>query len=892
MTSSIIKRDFACAIFIAMSFGCVNLVEQQVQEHLENEPIDVIFHVDWAPETKTVLQEDGSIWWEPGDSIALFAWSLEIPFSWENYCLRADCQEPSSSTDFLGKIRAGATEYHAISPYENALGYCSFMMPTIQYSPRGSLSSSQIVSFARSKDHNLTFYNAFAGIKFSVTHEGIKKVVFKHREDDYPIAGAMDIQFWTDFPQNPGISPRKNDVSNTVTVYPAEGECFIPGEYYYASIRPGNTSLFVSLYTETQVATIGLTNRVIERSTVATIRDIDKDLIFKEQNNCTYATLGCMNPLLPEGVDKDVITEVVFHTSSDVKTETISPCSVPRFVAMGYYDIDYIPVYFELIGSTAHFYTEADKYRMGGPSCISFYGWHELRSIDLSMFDTSQVTDFQYMFEDCINLESVNLSSFDTSNGHLFWGMFSGCKRLKKLDISNFSSNNASYTWQSPFSGIFNSCLSMVSLDLGDFNISEDADHTMFRFANNSRNCAIRCTSGTRVALSNQISRLGINEEYITWVLPDEEMPELEPYRFDYYSTDFGKDKTFKVLQKATGGNGINIVLLGDGYSDRMISDGSYDEDMTKAMNAIFKDEPYSSFRDCFNVYEVYAVSENETTSESYTALDTFVGGMDPQNGPVSSYDEYYLNKYARVPNADIGETCVIIIVNQEAGLIAGVAAQGTFMEGDDLNDVTDYAKGGSVVMVCRQLGDSFADVVAHEFGHGFAKLADEYVLYANMEEWEKQSYIEYSNKYGWWSNIDFTSDPSSIKWSRFLTDERYAGTDIGIFEGATWSAGAWRPSQTSIMQTNTGMFNAPSREAIYKRINRLAFGKEWKYDYEEFVKYDQKNIDAEKAAVQSAQQIAPTAAAPSAIRSHNMPFIQIDRANSPNRKDRIVIYD
>ena len=37
--------------------------------------------------------------------------------------------------------------------------------------------------------------------------------------------------------------------------------------------------------------------------------------------------------------------------------------------------------------------------------------------------------------------------------------------------------------------------------------------------------------------------------------------------------------------------------------------------------------------------------------------------------------------------------------------------------------------------------------------------------------------------------------------------------------------------------------FNAPSREAIYYRIHRIAYGPEWEYDYEEFVKYDAKNI-------------------------------------------------
>ena len=40
-------------------------------------------------------------------------------------------------------------------------------------------------------------------------------------------------------------------------------------------------------------------------------------------------------------------------------------------------------------------------------------------------------------------------------------------------------------------------------------------------------------------------------------------------------------------------------------------------------------------------------------------------------------------------------------------------------------------------------------------------------------------------------------------------------------------------------MRYNIGGFNAPSREAIYYRIHKLAYGVEWQYNYEEFVTYD-----------------------------------------------------
>ena len=41
--------------------------------------------------------------------------------------------------------------------------------------------------------------------------------------------------------------------------------------------------------------------------------------------------------------------------------------------------------------------------------------------------------------------------------------------------------------------------------------------------------------------------------------------------------------------------------------------------------------------------------------------------------------------------------------------------------------------------------------------------------------------------------------------------------------------------------------FNAPSRAAIYNRIHKLAYGKDWQFDYEKFVEWDAKNIGLEK---------------------------------------------
>ena len=110
-------------------------------------------------------------------------------------------------------------------------------------------------------------------------------------------------------------------------------------------------------------------------------------------------------------------------------------------------------------------------------------------------------------------------------------------------------------------------------------------------------------------------------------------------------------------------------------------------------------------------------------------------------------------------------------------------------------------------------------------------------------------------------------------------------GTDIGIYEGATYSFGCWKPSQHSIMNNDAdGMFNAPSREAIYKRIHRLAFGKDWQYDYEKFVEYDQKNIAAEKATAASVINRSPS------IDSKQKSFVKFEKSMTSDGKEKITI--
>ena len=93
--------------------------------------------------------------------------------------------------------------------------------------------------------------------------------------------------------------------------------------------------------------------------------------------------------------------------------------------------------------------------------------------------------------------------------------------------------------------------------------------------------------------------------------------------------------------------------------------------------------------------------------------------------------------------------------------------------------------------------------------------------------------------------NVDFTDNPEDILWSRCIADKRYQSENIGIYPGGFgYEHGVWHPTGQSIMSLDSGGYNAPSREAIYIRLHKLAFGAGWEYDFDTFATYDSKSND------------------------------------------------
>jgi surface protein len=88
-----------------------------------------------------------------------------------------------------------------------------------------------------------------------------------------------------------------------------------------------------------------------------------------------------------------------------------------------------------------------------------------LTNLNLSNFNTQNVTDMSWMFYNCSSLTNLKLSNFNTQNVTNMSLMFSECSSLTNLNLSNFNTQNVT-----DMNNMFFECSSLINLNLSNFN--------------------------------------------------------------------------------------------------------------------------------------------------------------------------------------------------------------------------------------------------------------------------------------------------------------------------------------------------------------------------------------------------------------------------------------
>lgn len=239
-------------------------------------------------------------------------------------------------------------------------------------------------------------------------------------------------------------------------------------------------------------------------------------------------------------------------------------------------------------------------------------------------------------------------------------------------------------------------------------------------------------------------------------------------------------------------GNKVDLLFVAEGYTVGQMD--KFHKDCRKFMEYLFSMEPYKSRMDDFNVSAVDVVSPEQGTDIpdlgiwKHTALN-------------SHFYTFYIDRYLTITDyksiadnvAGVPFDVIFIVVNEEKYGGGGI--------------YNSYALGTS--------GDGLSyQVFAHEFGHSFAGLGDEYFT----------SDVAYENYYNtdiepWEPNITTMIDFAG-KWKDMIDYGEWDEGQVGIHEGGGYMAkGVYRSREDCRMRTNTAPDFCP---VCQRAINRM----------------------------------------------------------------------
>ncbi len=247
----------------------------------------------------------------------------------------------------------------------------------------------------------------------------------------------------------------------------------------------------------------------------------------------------------------------------------------------------------------------------------------------------------------------------------------------------------------------------------------------------------------------------------------------------------------------------VDLAILAEGYTEAE-ADKFY-HDCQRAADALFEHEPFKSLKPHFNIVAVAAPSQDSGVTIPHH-------GIWRNTATRSHYDTFYVNRYLMSQD-----------MHQIYDLLAGVPFEYIIV----MVNSDKYGGGGIYNQVTYTTSDqtTFKEILVHEFGHGYAGLADEYA-YDDMDtEWYP------ADTEPWEANITTLKDFDS-KWADLMPENQpiptpldprvpnYKQIDksdkkamralnratqvVGVFEGAGYqSKGCYRPAQECRMKIN-----------------------------------------------------------------------------------------
>ena len=393
MEDRIMKKS----LFFAASLLALAACSQEVNIEVPVGDLTFIAKTETSAETKTVVEGETHVYWEPGDGISVFSGEKSGKFT-------TDITASSATASFIGTLGKDAwtegMDLWAVYPYSSDAVFSDETittdLPAQQVARAGSFGKDMNLAIAHSTTSELQFYNVGGGVRFSLSQDGITEVVLEGLNGE-TLAGKVKVGFQEGKPAVLDVT----EGSSSITVSPAEGESFKKDTWYYLVAIPGTLEKGFKLHFLTAD---NLGSRVFDEA-VTIKRSIFGTLTHADEG-ATYTPVSDDIISFQDNLVKSIVVKH-FDTSKDGELSYREAAVVLSFLV-----------------------DEADTRASDGK--VSIFAGTDITTFDELVYFTGLTRIEDGTFAGCSKLESMTIPENIVAIGD---NAFNGCTGLKSIVV-------------------------------------------------------------------------------------------------------------------------------------------------------------------------------------------------------------------------------------------------------------------------------------------------------------------------------------------------------------------------------------------------------------------------------------------------------------------------
>ncbi len=261
------------------------------------------------------------------------------------------------------------------------------------------------------------------------------------------------------------------------------------------------------------------------------------------------------------------------------------------------------------------------------------------------------------------------------------------------------------------------------------------------------------------------------------------------------------------VIQNGPEEERINIVFVGDGYTAAEIP--KFRTDVANLSAYMFSVSPLKEYKQFFNVFGIEVPSNESGANHPKDAADEPGGDAHPE----LEVDNYFGSKF------DFNGIHRLLYVTKGSDVNKVAAASVPLYDQVFVLVNSPFYGGAGGSFAVASTNNAAKEVIVHEMGHSFAKLADEYGGNGGgLSPRESDNSTAETNR-------------DDIKWKNWIENSTPIptpavsanGSVVGLFEGAVYTNNDWyRPMLNCKMRSLGKKFCAVCKESFVERIHTL----------------------------------------------------------------------